>query len=157
LRIPVVTLIDTRGADPSEASEAGGIAWEMAALLEAMLSCPTPVVACVTGEGGSGGALAFATGDVLLAYEHSIFSVIGPEPAAAILWRDPGRAPDAAAALKVGAKPLKELGIADRILPEPLEAGSLADAVAYHLDRIKDAPTELIQARRARWRNLAKR
>lgn len=151
LRLPVVTIIDTRGADPSEASEAAGIAWEIGALFEAMLSTTVPLVACVTGEGGSGGALAFATGDVLLIYEKAIFSVIGPEAAAAILWRDSDRAPEAARALKLTANELKRLGIADAVLAEPPTGENLADAVAYHLDRI-DPRTDLVARRRERWR-----
>lgn len=153
LGLPVVTLVDTKGADPSEESEAGGIAWEIASMFEAMLAAPVPIVACVTGEGGSGGALAFATGDALLIYEHAVFSVIGPEAAASILWRDPERASDAARALKLTAKELKRLGIADAVLPEPVSGSSLADAVAYHLDRI-DLQTDLVTKRRKRWRNL---
>lgn len=153
LGIPVVTLIDTKGADPSEGSEAGGIAWEIASLFEAMLATPVPIVAVVTGEGGSGGALAFATGDTLLIYDHAVFSVIGPEAAASILWRDAERAPDAARALRLTAKELKRLGIADAVLPEPPSGPSLADVVAYHLDRI-DRTTDLVALRRNRWRNL---
>ena len=153
LRIPVLTLIDTKGADPSEISEAGGIAWEIASLFEQMLAVPVPVIACVTGEGGSGGALAFATGDALLIYDHAVFSVIGPEAAAAILWRDAERAPDAARALKLTARELKRLGIADAVLPEPVGGDALADAVAYHLGRIDDGP-DLVARRRNRWRNL---
>lgn len=151
LQLPVVTIVDTRGADPSEESEADGIAWEIAALFEAMLSTAVPVVACVTGEGGSGGALAFATGDVLLIYEKAIFSVIGPEAAAAILWRDSERAPEAARALKLTATELKRLRIADAVLPEPPTGEGLAEAVAYHLDRI-DPGADLVAQRRERWR-----
>ena len=153
LQIPVVTLIDTKGADPSEISEAGGIAWEIASLFESMLATPVPVVACVTGEGGSGGALAFAAGDALLIYDHAVFSVIGPEAAAAILWRDAERAPDAARALKPTARELRRLGIADAVLPEPVGGEALADAVAYHLARIDHGP-DLVARRRNRWRNL---
>jgi len=153
LELPVVTLVDTKGADPSEMSEAGGIAWEIASLFEAMLAAPVPIVACVTGEGGSGGALAFATGDALLIFDHAVFSVIGPEAAAAILWRDAERAPDAARALKLTSRELERLGIADAVLPEPVGGASLADAVAYHLDRIEDGP-DLVARRRKRWRNL---
>lgn len=153
LRIPVVTLIDTRGADPSERSESGGVAWEIAQLFAALLVTEVPVVAVVTGEGGSGGALAFAVGDVLLAYEHTIFSVIGPEGAATILWRDPARAPDAARTLKLTASDLVSFGIADALLSEPPDAGQLADAVAYHHDRLRSMTGhELVVARMKRWR-----
>jgi acetyl-CoA carboxylase carboxyl transferase subunit beta len=155
LGLPIVTLVDTPGADPSEPSEARGIAWEIAGLFDDMLAADVPIISVVTGEGGSGGALAFATGDVMLVYEHSIFSVIGPEAAAAILWRDPERAPDAARALKLTAADLVRLGIADHLLPEPVTSASVADAVAYHLDRITGgAPKGAAAARRKRWRNL---
>ena len=149
----VVTLIDTRGADPGEPSEAGGIAWEISSLFEAMLSTNAPIVSCVTGEGGSGGALAFATADVLSIYENAIFSVIGPEAAAAILWRDQQRAPDAARALRLTAHELRRLGIADEVLPEPPDGSSLAVTVAYHLDALADAG-DRVARRRKRWRNL---
>lgn len=155
LDIPIVTLVDTRGADPSETSERGGIAWEIARLFEAMLTAPVPTLSIVTGEGGSGGALAFATTDVLLAYESSVFSVIGPELAAEILWRDPERAPDAARTLRLTAHDLLELGIADALLPEPFTAESLVGTVAYHLAELeaRSAPAEELVARRQRrWR-----
>ena len=151
LRIPVVTLVDTPGADPSESSESEGIAWEISALFDAMLHVEVPVVSVVIGEGGSGGALAFATADVLLAFSDAIFSVIGPEAAAAILWRDPERAPEAARALKLGSESLLRLGIADGLLPEPPSSGSLRAAVSYHLARI-DNTGDLVAKRRARWR-----
>jgi acetyl-CoA carboxylase carboxyl transferase subunit beta len=154
LELPVVTLIDTPGADPSEISEAGGIAWEIAALFEAMLAFPHPVISVVTGEGGSGGALAFAAGDILIAFENSIFSVIGPQAAAAILWRDPTRAADAARALKLTSHELKRLGIADSVVAEPLTGSSLAQVVAYHLDRKIGRSENLVVKRRQRWRDV---
>lgn len=155
LRLPIVTIVDTRGADPSERSEAGGIAWEIARLFEAILLVPVPVLSIVTGEGGSGGALAFAAADVLLAYEDTIFSVIGPELAAEILWRDPGRAEDAARLLRITAADLLDLGIADGIVAEPFTADSLIRTVAYHLARLEEsgATADEITARRLRrWR-----
>lgn len=153
LGIPVVTLVDTRGADPSEGSEAKGIAWEIAALFDSMLNLRVPVIGIVTGEGGSGGALAFACGDVLLAYEHSFFSVIGPEAAASILWRDDERAPEAARTLKLTAPDLRTLGIADGLLAEPVDGASVANAVAYHLDRMQPI-ADTSSARLARWRHI---
>jgi acetyl-CoA carboxylase carboxyl transferase subunit beta len=151
--IPVVTLIDTPGADPSEESEAGGVAWEIAQLFAAMLVTEVPIVAAVTGEGGSGGALAFAAADAVLAYEDSIFSVIGPEGAATILWRDAERAPEAARALKLTAAELVSLGVADELLAEPPDAASLANALAYHLDRFAGiSGHDLVVARTTRWR-----
>lgn len=152
LNVPVVTLIDTRGADPSEDSENGGIAWEIASLFEAMLSTPVPTLGIVTGEGGSGGALAFGATDVLLAYELSFFSVIGPELAAEILWRDASRAEEAARTLKLTAHDLLDLGITDALLPEPLEAGSVRNAIAHHLAQLTDGTANDPTRRRHRWR-----
>ncbi|MEA2433460.1 MAG: acyl-CoA carboxylase subunit beta [Actinomycetota bacterium] len=152
LGLPIVTLIDTPGADPREGSENAGIAWEIASLFDVMLAADTPIISVVTGEGGSGGALAFAAGDVVLAYEKSIFSVIGPEGAAVILWRDGSRASEAAALLKPTAADLKRLGIADGLIEEPPSADSLTAAVAYHLARlVEERPGP--EARRRRWRN----
>lgn len=154
LGVPVVTLVDTPGANPSEASENGGIASAIARLFSSMLTVPVPVVCVVTGEGGSGGALAFATSDVLLAYEGAVFSVIAPEMAAEILWRDPTRAPEAARLLRPTARELLHLGIADDVIPEPLGPGSLKRSVAYHLALLGGvAGDELVAARRRRWRN----
>lgn len=155
LGIPVVTLIDTRGADPSELSEAGGVAWEIAQLYAAMLVTEVPIAAVVTGEGGSGGALAFAVGDVLLPYRDSIFSVIAPEGAATILWRDAERAPEAARALKLTAADLAALGVVDEILEEPPEPRSLSNTLAYHLDRFAGiSGHDLVVARTERWRHV---
>jgi acyl-CoA carboxylase subunit beta len=155
LDMPVVTIVDTHGADPSSGSESGGIAWAIAELMEAMLSVPVPIVAVVTGEGGSGGALAFAVGDILLAYESSVFSVIAPEGAAEILWRDVGRAEEAARLLKLSAGDLLELGIADGLVRDPVGPETLVGAVAYHLDLLTGdgrSGAERIRDRRLRWR-----
>ena len=156
LRLPIVTLVDTRGADPSEESEAQGVAWQIARLFESILAADVPVVSILTGEGGSGGALAFAVGDVLVAYAHSFFSVIGPEGAAQILWRAAERAPEAARALKVSAHDLVRLGIADEVVAEPLSSESLRRVLAYHLDRLagNEAPGgRPARDRRMRWRS----
>ncbi|MDQ4142551.1 MAG: acetyl-CoA carboxylase carboxyl transferase subunit beta [Actinomycetota bacterium] len=156
LRLPVVTFVDTRGADPSGESEAAGVAWEIARLFESLLSAPVPVVSIVTGEGGSGGALAFATGDVLVIYEDSFFSVIGPEGAAQILWRDSERAPEAARLLKVSAHDLHRLRIADQVVAGSPDAESLRRVVAYHLDRVTSgglSQEALADERRRRWRS----
>jgi acetyl-CoA carboxylase carboxyl transferase beta subunit len=158
LDLPVLTIIDSHGADPSPTSESSGIAWAIAELIEAMLSAPVPIIAVVTGEGGSGGALALATGDVLLAYESSVFSVIAPEAAAEILWRDGGRAAEAAELLKLGARDLLEFGIADALISDPVEPGSLVDAVTYHLGLLADADRTSetrVRDRRRRWRGIA--
>lgn len=154
LDVPVVTLVDTRGADPGEGSEAGGIAWEIASTFEAMLSAPVPILAVVTGEGGSGGALALAAGDRLVVLEDAIFSVIAPEAAAEILWRDATRAEEAASLLRLTAPDLIALGVADAVLPAPLNVSMLRDAVAYHLDDLSTsvAAADPAAARRRRWR-----
>lgn len=155
LGLPVVTLIDTRGADPSARSEAAGIAWTIGRLFEAMLTLRVPSLAVVTGEGGSGGALAFAAADRVVAFEDSIFSVIAPEGAAEILWRDASRAPEAARALRLTASDLKELGIADEVVAAPLEAASLKKAVTYHLDLLlteRSGDADPSAERRMRWR-----
>lgn len=114
---PIVTFIDTPGADPSSASEGAGIAQEISKTFQALLEAPVPTVAVVVGEGGSGGALALAGCDRLLILENAIFSVIGPESAAAILRRSD--ISDVAGELKLTAHDLRELGLADRVLPEP--------------------------------------
>jgi acetyl-CoA carboxylase carboxyl transferase subunit beta len=152
LGIPVVTLIDTRGADPSGESEAGGIAWAIASLFDAMLSAPVPILSIVTGEASSGGALALAAADRLVAYSDSIFSVIGPEGAAEILWRDTRRAPEAARILRPTARGLLELGIADEIASGPLEPSGLKALVASRLALMEDAG--IPEERLKRWRNL---
>lgn len=152
LRLPVVTVVDTPGADPSEPSEAGGIASEIARLFDAMLSLTVPVVSVVTGEGGSGGALAFATSDTLLIYEDAFFSVIAPESAAEILWRDADRADEAAALLKPTAHDLVDLGIADEALAAPSTPESLRTAVAYHLGLLGSPSEDRARKRERRWR-----
>lgn len=151
LEIPVVTFIDTRGADPSAEAEREGIAWAIAETFDALLGCTSPVVSFVTGEGGSGGALALAVGDRLVAFADSIFSVIGPEGAAAILWRDASRAPDAARLLRLTAPDLNDLGIADRLIPGPPAPDALADALVAELEAIGTDPD--MAARHSRWRN----
>lgn len=151
--VPVVTLVDTPGADASAAAEAGGIAHHVARTFQALLTTASPVVGLVVGEGGSGGALALAVGDRLLIQEHAIFSVIAPEGAAAILHRDATRAAEVAALLDPTAGRLRDLGIADEVVPEPLGAEVTAawDAVARHLDDL--GPTADVGARIERWRH----
>ena len=152
LGVPVVTLVDTPGADAAAASEAGGIAHHIARTFQRLLTTPTPVVALVVGEGGSGGALALAVGDRLLIQEHAMFSVIAPEGAAAILHRDAGRAAEVAALLDPTATRLHDLGIADEVVPEPA-GGEVAAAwavVARHLDELGEGGDA--SARIERWR-----
>ncbi|MDE2029512.1 MAG: acetyl-CoA carboxylase carboxyltransferase subunit alpha [Alphaproteobacteria bacterium] len=118
--LPVITLIDTAGAFPGVEAEARGQAEAIARSIETCLRIGVPLVACVIGEGGSGGAIALAAGDRVLMLEHAIYSVISPEGCASILWRNAANAADAAAALRLTAQDLLQLGIIDRIIPEPL-------------------------------------
>jgi acetyl-CoA carboxylase carboxyl transferase subunit alpha len=116
---PVLTFVDTPGAYPGIDAEERGQAEAIAYNLREMARLRTPVVVNVTGEGGSGGALAIAVGDRVNMLEHSVYSVISPEGCASILWRDPARAEQAATAMKITAPDLKALGIIDEVVPEP--------------------------------------
>jgi acetyl-CoA carboxylase carboxyl transferase subunit alpha len=118
--LPVVTLVDTAGAYPGVDAEARGQSEAIARAIETCLDIRVPVVAAIIGEGGSGGAIALAAGNVVLMLEHAIYSVISPEGCASILWRDAGHAQEAAEALKLTAPDLLRLGVIDRIVPEPL-------------------------------------
>jgi acetyl-CoA carboxylase carboxyl transferase alpha subunit len=158
LGVPVVTLVDTPGADASAASEAGGIAHHIARTFTELLSLEVPTVALVTGEGGSGGALALAVTDELLLQEHAVFSVIAPEGAAAILHRDASRAPEVAELLDPTAQRLVALGLADGVVPEPAggEVAAAWEAVAAALDRlVRRDQDERRAARLDRWRHAA--
>ena len=117
---PVVTFIDTPGAYPGVGAEERGQAEAIARNLREMAALRTPIVAAVTGEGGSGGALAIGMGNRVLMLEHSIYSVISPEGCAAILWGDAAKAPEAAESMKITAPDLLRLGVIDGIVPEPL-------------------------------------
>jgi acetyl-CoA carboxylase carboxyl transferase subunit alpha len=117
--LPVITLVDTSGAYPGVDAEERGQAEAIARSTDCCLTLGVPLVSVVIGEGGSGGAIAIATGNAVLMLEHAIYSVISPEGAASILWRDPARNKDAAAALKITAQDLKRLGVIDDIIPEP--------------------------------------
>ena len=155
LGVPLVTLVDTPGADASGPAEAGGIAHHMSWTFRRLLDVGTPTVALVIGEGGSGGALALAVCDRLLIQEHAIFSVIAPEGAAAILHRDRSRAPEVAAQLQPTAQKLAQLGIADEVVPEPVgaEVPAAWAAVARHLDELaQHTRHHRLEARRERWR-----
>src|SRR5690606_22416754 len=136
--LPVVTLVDTPGADPSPASEADGLAGEIARTLQAFAVCPTPIVSVCVGEGGSGGALALSYGDRLLMAEHAVFSVIGPEGAAAILERDPTRAPAVADRLALTSADMLALGIVDEVIAEGQDALDMAVASALDVARVGD-------------------
>jgi len=117
---PVVTFIDTPGAYPGLGAEERGQAEAIARNLKRMASLPVPIIVVVTGEGGSGGALAIGMGNRVLMLEYAVYSVISPEGCAAILWGDAGKAPDAAEAMRTTAPELLQLGIIDGIVPEPV-------------------------------------
>jgi acetyl-CoA carboxylase carboxyl transferase subunit alpha len=124
--LPVLTFVDTAGAYPGLGAEERGQAEAIARSTERCLTLGVPSIATITGEGGSGGAIAIAAAGRVLMLEHSIYSVISPEGAAGILWRDGARARDAAMAMKITAPDLVELKIVDRIIPEPV-GGAHAD------------------------------
>jgi acetyl-CoA carboxylase carboxyl transferase subunit beta len=164
LGLPVVSLIDVPGAHPGPESEERGIAESIARSIGLMTRLRTPIVAVITGEGGSGGALAIAVGDVVLALENAVYSVISPEGCAAILWRDAERAPEAAAAMRMTAADQLELGVVDEVVPEPDGGASadhaetarrLRDAIVARLDALAVIPIdELLEARYRRYRGL---
>jgi acetyl-CoA carboxylase carboxyl transferase subunit alpha len=121
-QIPVLTFIDTAGAYPGIDAEERGQAEAIARSTDCCLGLGVPLVSVIIGEGGSGGAIAIATANAVLMLEHAIYSVISPEGAATILWRDSTRAKDAAIAMRITAQDLKKLGIIDDIIAEPLGA-----------------------------------
>ncbi len=133
-KLPVLTLVDTPGAFPGIESEIGGLASEIAESLALMSELPTRTIAAIIGEGGSGGALAIAVADRVLMQQHAIYSVIAPEGAAAILYRDADRASELASKLKITAKDCLEAGIVDAIVAEPEpSAAADPDAAAIYL------------------------
>lgn len=127
--LPVVTLVDTSGAFPGIEAEERGQAEAIARSTEACLALPVPMVAVIVGEGGSGGAVALASAERVLMFEHAVYSVISPEGCASILWRTAEKAPQAAEAMKMTAKDLLGFGVVDRIVAEPA-GGAHRDPVA---------------------------
>lgn len=164
--LPVVTLIDTPGADPSMESEAGGLGGTISRSMALMSSLETPILSVVIGEGGSGGALALAVADRVLIMENAVFSVIAPEGAAAIIYRDPSLAPRVADALKLTSADLMKLGLADAVIPEP-DGGAHMDhegacrllrrALQEELSRLATEKVErLVDRRYDRWRHVGR-
>ncbi len=119
-QLPIVTLVDTAGAYPGRGAEERGQAEAIARSIEVCLKVGVPIISVIIGEGGSGGAIAIATADRVYMLEHSIYSVISPEGCASILWRSADYAADAAAALRLTAQDLQELGVIDGIIAEPI-------------------------------------
>ena len=128
--LPVLTFVDTAGAYPGIGAEERGQAEAIARSTDSCLGLGTPIIATIIGEGGSGGAVAIATANAVLMLEHSIYSVISPEGAASILWHDSARASEAATAMRITASHLQELGVIDRIIPEPVGGAHRARKVA---------------------------
>jgi acetyl-CoA carboxylase carboxyl transferase subunit alpha len=160
--IPIVTLVDTAGAFPGLDAEERGQAEAIARATEACLAAPVPLIAAITGEGGSGGAVALAAADRVIMYEHAVYAVISPEGCASILWRNTDKAnnhaADAAEAMRVTAGDLKKLGVIDTIVTEPLggahrdpqqAVAALGAAIDAELKPLLDmAPAALKKARR---------
>jgi len=164
LGFPVVSLVDTPGAYPGVAAEQHGQGGAIARSQAQMARLGVPIVACVIGEGGSGGAIAIALADRVLMQENAIYSVISPEGCAAILWRDASQAKKAAAAFKPDATHCLELGVVDAIVPEPEPAAHadpdeaarlLGESLREVLDELEGVPgDELRRRRRAKFRSL---
>ncbi|MGX9854101.1 acetyl-CoA carboxylase carboxyltransferase subunit alpha [Limimaricola variabilis] len=141
--LPVVTLVDTPGAYPGKGAEERGQSEAIARSTEKCLQIEVPLVSVIIGEGGSGGAVAFATANRVAMLEHSIYSVISPEGCASILWKDSEKMREAAEALRLTAQELKELGVCDRIVAEPLggahrDANAAIDAVGREIGKMLD-------------------
>ena len=159
--LPVVTLVDTSGAFPGIQAEERGQAEAIARSTEKCLQLGVPMIACIVGEGGSGGAVALAAADRILMFEHAVYSVISPEGCASILWRTGDKAADAAQAMKMTAADLKGLGIIDRIVSEPMggahrdhnfATATLAKAIGEELDALSIfSSKDLRQQRRAKY------
>jgi acetyl-CoA carboxylase carboxyl transferase subunit alpha len=156
---PILSFVDTAGAYPGIDAEERGEAEAIAVNLKAMAALRVPIIVTVTGEGGSGGALGLAIGDRVLMMEHAVYSVISPEGCAAILWKDASRKREAAEAMKITARDMKDLGVIDEIIPEPPggahadPAGAIAavgEAVERHLRELSDLDPEERRERRYR-------
>jgi acetyl-CoA carboxylase carboxyl transferase alpha subunit len=163
-RLPVVTFVDVPGAHPGPESEERGIAEAIARSIGLMTRLRVPIVVVITGEGGSGGALAIAVGDVVIALENAVYSVISPEGCASILWRTPEEAPAAAVAMRMTASEQAELGIVDIVVPEPGDgahtdhaetARRLRAVILEQLVALERIPVDaLVDARYRRYRTL---
>jgi acetyl-CoA carboxylase carboxyl transferase subunit alpha len=161
---PVLTLVDTPGAYPGLGAEERGQAEAIARNLREMAELRVPIVTVIVGEGGSGGALGLAVADTVLMLEYAIYSVISPEGCASILWRDPAKAPQAAAAMRITATDLAEFQLIDGILPEPTggahrnpadAAATVKTAITGAFARLRPLPPErLLDQRYAKFRRM---
>ncbi|MGI4851264.1 MAG: acetyl-CoA carboxylase carboxyltransferase subunit alpha [Janthinobacterium lividum] len=164
--LPIITLVDTAGAHPGREAEERGQAEAIARSVEMLLHVKVPVVTVITGEGGSGGAIALAVANEVLMLEHSIYSVVSPEGCASILWRNSDKKQEAAAAQKLTAQDLKALKIIDHIIPEPLGGAqrspqtailTTGDAIENALKRLADlSPDRLLEHRRQKFLSMGR-
>jgi acetyl-CoA carboxylase carboxyl transferase subunit alpha len=162
--LPVVTLVDTAGAYPGKGAEERGQSEAIARSTEMCLQIGVPLISVIIGEGGSGGAVAFATANRVAMLEHSVYSVISPEGCASILWKDSTKMREAAEALRVTAQDLEKLGVADRVIAEPNGGAhrdrqatmqSVASAIETMLGELKDMSKEdLVANRRKKFLNI---
>jgi acetyl-CoA carboxylase carboxyl transferase subunit alpha len=164
--LPIITFVDTPGAFPGIGAEERGQAEAIARNLREMAALTVPIIVVITGEGGSGGALAIAVGDRVLMLEYSVYAVISPEGCAAILWSDGTKGAQAAEALKLTAKDIKELDVIDEIVKEPLGgahrdhgamAGTLHEALVRNLKELKNIPADrLVEERYQKFRRMTR-
>ncbi len=162
--LPIVTLVDTPGAYPGKGAEERGQSEAIARSTQKCLQVKVPLISVIIGEGGSGGAVAFATGNMVAMLEHSIYSVISPEGCASILWKDPEKMREAAEALRLTAQDLLKLGVIDQIIPEPVggaqrdrkaaikDVGKAIEAMVK--DLAKKKPEALVQERRQKYLDM---
>lgn len=165
-RLPIITFVDTPGAFPGIGAEERGQAEAIARNLREMSRLSVPIIVVITGEGGSGGALAIAVGDRVLMLEHSVYAVISPEGCAAILWSDGTKGEQAAEALKLTAGDIKELGVSDEIVREPLGgahrdheamARTLHEALTRNLKELREIPADrLVEERYQKFRAMSR-
>lgn len=164
--LPVISFVDTAGAFPGRGAEERGQAEAIARSIDRGLSLKVPFISVITGEGGSGGAVAIATADKVMMLEHSIYSVISPEGCASILWRTRDRAKDAAKAMKITAQDLKRLGVIDHIIKEPnggahrtphVAMSNVGAEIVSALERLEAlSPEALVKARREKFLHIGR-
>ena len=164
--LPIITFVDTPGAYPGIGAEERGQAEAIARNLREMASLTVPIIVCITGEGGSGGALAIAVGNRVLMLEHSVYAVISPEGCAAILWSDGTKGQQAAEALKPAAQDIIELGVIDEIVHEPVGGAhrdheattqAMGSAIRRHLAELKAlTPEQLVEDRYQKFRAMTR-
>ena len=165
-KLPIITFVDTPGAYPGIGAEERGQAEAIARNLREMAELKVPIIVCITGEGGSGGALAIAVGNRVLMLEHSVYAVISPEGCAAILWSDGTKGPQAAEALKPTAQDIIGLGVIDEIIHEPVggahrdheaTAQALGSAIRSHLAELTEmSDEELVEDRYQKFRAMTR-